>query len=167
MASSIEKTENSSSAENLTSLTPNVSSNPTNYDINKHPVCLVVLGMAGSGKTQFVKKLSQLSHIQNHNPYIINLDPACKEVPYHANIGEFFVFRFIFRNFTKIFFCSFIADIRDTVNYKEVMKQYQLGPNGGIVTALNLFSTKFGQVVDLVQRAGNTHKYCIIDTPGK
>lgn len=47
------------------------------------------------------------------------------------------------------------------------MKQYQLGPNGGIVTALNLFSTKFGQVVDLVQRAGSKHKYCIIDTPGK
>lgn len=65
------------------------------------------------------------------------------------------------------FYHSGVADIRDTVNYKEVMKQYQLGPNGGIVTALNLFSTKFGQVVDLVERAGSKHKYCIIDTPGK
>jgi hypothetical protein len=26
------------------------------------------------------------------------------------------------------------------------MKQYQLGPNGGIVTSLNLFATKFDQV---------------------
>jgi len=26
------------------------------------------------------------------------------------------------------------------------MKQYGLGPNGGIVTALNLFATKFDQV---------------------
>lgn len=26
------------------------------------------------------------------------------------------------------------------------MKQYGLGPNGGIVTSLNLFSTKFDQV---------------------
>lgn len=58
-------------------------------------------------------------------------------------------------------------DIRDTVNYKEVMKQYGLGPNGGIVTALNLFSTKFGQVVDLIEKAGKKHKYCIIDTPGE
>jgi GTPase SAR1 family protein len=56
-------------------------------------------------------------------PYVINLDPACYEVPYPANI-----------------------DIRDTVNYKEVMKQYGLGPNGGIVTSLNLFATKFDQV---------------------
>lgn len=47
------------------------------------------------------------------------------------------------------------------------MKQYGLGPNGGIVTALNLFSTKFGQVVDLIEKAGKKHKYCVIDTPGK
>lgn len=60
-----------------------------------------------------------------------------------------------------------ISDIRDTIDYKEVMKQYGLGPNGGIVTALNLFSTKFGQVVDLIEKAGKTHKYCVIDTPGK
>lgn len=59
------------------------------------------------------------------------------------------------------------SDIRDTVNYKEVMKQYQLGPNGGIVTTLNLFSTKFGQVVDLVKKSGENHKYCVIDTPGQ
>ena len=36
------------------------------------------------------------------------------------------------------------VDIRDTVNYREVMKQYSLGPNGGILTALNLFATKLG-----------------------
>lgn len=47
------------------------------------------------------------------------------------------------------------------------MKQYNLGPNGGIVTALNLFSTKFGQVVDLVKKAGEKHKYCVLDTPGQ
>ena len=43
-------------------------------------------------------------------------------------------------------------DVRDTVDYKEVMKQYGLGPNGGIVTALNLFATKFDQVLDLVRK---------------
>ena len=32
------------------------------------------------------------------------------------------------------------------VNYKNVMKQYGLGPNGGILTSLNLFATKFDQV---------------------
>lgn len=37
-------------------------------------------------------------------------------------------------------------DIRDTVRYKEVMKQFNLGPNGGILTSLNLFATKFDEV---------------------
>jgi GTPase SAR1 family protein len=27
-------------------------------------------------------------------------------------------------------------DIRDTVRYKDVMKEYDLGPNGGILTSL-------------------------------
>lgn len=49
------------------------------------------------------------------------------------------------------------------------MKQYKLGPNGGIVTALNLFATKFGGVVELVRKAGTTggHNVCVIDTPGQ
>lgn len=58
------------------------------------------------------------------------------------------------------------TDIRDTVNYKEVMKQYKLGPNGGIVTALNLFATKFGKVVELIEKAGKDYNFCVIDTPG-
>lgn len=51
------------------------------------PICLIVLGMAGSGKTTFVRKLAQYKH-DEHNPYLINLDPACREVPYPANIGK-------------------------------------------------------------------------------
>jgi GPN-loop GTPase len=77
------------------------------FEIKDTPVCLIVLGMAGSGKTTFVKKLAQFQRDQ-FNPYVVNLDPACLEVPYPVNI-----------------------DIRDTINYKQVMKQYGLGPNGG------------------------------------
>jgi GTPase SAR1 family protein len=43
-------------------------------------------------------------------------------------------------------------DIRDSVNYKEVMKQFNLGPNGGILTSLNLFSTKIDQVIGLLEK---------------
>ena len=55
--------------------------------------------------------------------YYVNLDPAVTTIPFACNI-----------------------DIRDTVNYKEVMHQYGLGPNGGILTSLNLFATRFDQV---------------------
>ncbi|CAL7949302.1 unnamed protein product [Xylocopa violacea] len=109
----------------------------------KKPTCIIVIGMAGSGKTTFVQRLVSILYNVG-KPYVINLDPACRDVPYPANI-----------------------DIRDTVNYKEVMKQYSLGPNGGIVTALNLFSTKFDQVIELIDKAAKEHEYVILDTPGQ
>lgn len=109
-----------------------------------NPICLIVLGMAGSGKTSFVNTLSSYLYRKQNAPYIINLDPACMEVPYLANI-----------------------DIRDTVKYKEVMKQYGLGPNGAIVTSLNLFSTKFDQVISLINKNRGKYKYFIFDTPGQ
>ncbi|XP_057618454.1 GPN-loop GTPase 1 [Chionomys nivalis] len=108
------------------------------------PVCLLVLGMAGSGKTTFVQRLTGHLHSKGSPPYVINLDPAVHEVPFPANI-----------------------DIRDTVKYKEVMKQYGLGPNGGIVTSLNLFATRFDQVMKFIEKAQNTFKYVLIDTPGQ
>lgn len=49
-------------------------------------------------------------------------------------------------------------DIRDTVKYKEVMKQYNLGPNGGIVTSLNLFATRFDQVMGFIEKRAPEHK---------
>lgn len=45
------------------------------------------------------------------------------------------------------------------------MKQYKLGPNGGILTSLNLFTTRFDQVLDLL--AKRTEQHIIIDTPGQ
>ena len=44
------------------------------------------------------------------------------------------------------------VDIRDSVAYKELMEQYSLGPNGGILTALNLFATRFDQVLSALER---------------
>jgi len=108
----------------------------------KKPTCVIVLGMAGSGKTTFVQRLTADLHTRGRPPYVVNLDPACREVPYPANI-----------------------DIRDTVKYHEVMKQYKLGPNGAIVTSLNLFSTKFDQVLKLLEKKDN--EFVIFDTPGQ
>lgn len=49
----------------------------------KKPICLIVLGMAGSGKTSLVTRLAG----QENKPYVVNLDPACINLPYFANIG--------------------------------------------------------------------------------
>lgn len=77
----------------------------------------------GSGKTTFLHRLVCHTMASNIRGYVLNLDPAVLTLPFGANI-----------------------DIRDTVRYKEVMKQYNLGPNGGILTSLNLFATKFDEV---------------------
>lgn len=60
------------------------------FEIKSRPICLIVLGMAGSGKTSFVKRLTQLGDLQTMKPYVINLDPAVQEVPYHTNIGNYY-----------------------------------------------------------------------------
>lgn len=56
----------------------------------KSPICLIVLGMAGSGKTTFVSKLDSYLQQYKRSPYLVNLDPACKNMPYKPNIGNIF-----------------------------------------------------------------------------
>ncbi|WVR03637.1 hypothetical protein IAU60_000631 [Kwoniella sp. DSM 27419] len=113
-------------------------------DGKKQPVVIICIGMAGSGKTTLMQRLNSHLHSKNTPPYILNLDPAVSHMPYSANI-----------------------DIRDTVDYKEVMKQYNLGPNGGILTALNLFTTKFDQVLGYVEKRAEDVDYILVDTPGQ
>ncbi|XP_072049630.1 GPN-loop GTPase 1-like [Amphiura filiformis] len=115
-----------------------------NVGTHNKPPCLIVLGMAGSGKTTFVQRITAHLYAKQLPPYVINLDPAVHEVNFPANI-----------------------DIRDTVKYKEVMKQYGLGPNGGIMTSLNLFATRFDQAMQFVEDRSEEARYIILDTPGQ
>jgi GTPase SAR1 family protein len=117
------------------------------------PVAIVCVGMAGSGKTTFMRRINAHLHSKQTPPYVINLDPAVLNTPFEANI-----------------------DIRDSVNYEEVMKQYNLGPNGGILTSLNLFATKIDQVVNLLEKRAQPDpekperkpmEHILVDTPGQ
>ncbi|KAJ7550256.1 hypothetical protein O6H91_07G092800 [Diphasiastrum complanatum] len=110
----------------------------------RKPVVVIVIGMAGSGKTTLLHRLVAHAQRAGQRGYVLNLDPAVISLPFSANI-----------------------DIRDTVNYKNVMKEYHLGPNGGILTSLNLFATKFDEVVNLVEKRANELDYVFVDTPGQ
>jgi GTPase SAR1 family protein len=164
---------NPSSNDSATAHSGTVTSKATNSGGNssskKQPIVIITIGMAGAGKSTFVQRIS--AHLRSRRPdqhsssaenadgakvaggaaisepkppYILNLDPAVANLPFEANI-----------------------DIRDTINYSEVMKQYNLGPNGGILTALNLFTTKFDQVLGLVEKRAESVDYVILDTPGQ
>ena len=39
------------------------------------------------------------------------------------------------------------------------MKDYGLGPNGAIMTSLNLFATKFDQVMTILETKKDKHDY--------
>jgi GPN-loop GTPase len=45
--------------------------------------------------------------------------------------------------------------------------RYNLGPNGGILTSLNLFATRFDQVIQFVEKRAPGVKYVFVDTPGQ
>jgi GTPase SAR1 family protein len=66
----------------------------------RKPSVIITIGMAGSGKTTFVQRINSYLHAERKPPYILNLDPAVAKLPFEANI-----------------------DIRDTVEYAQVMKQ--------------------------------------------
>jgi len=118
---------------------------PHKHSVDTKPTIVLIVGMAGSGKTTLIQRLNSYLHRNKIPSYTINLDPAVQQVPYNANI-----------------------DIRHVVNYKRVMKQYNLGPNGGILTSLNLFATKFDQVISLCNKTRDPEPhYIIVDTPGQ
>jgi GTPase SAR1 family protein len=110
---------------------------------NMKTINLIVLGMAGSGKTTFVEKLEEEIANKDKESYIINLDPAVLDTLYEPNL-----------------------DIRDTVKYKEVMISNNLGPNGAILTCLNLFSTNIDKAISLLEPKQDLD-FIVIDTPGQ
>lgn len=108
---------------------------------------------SGSGKTTFMQRINSYLHSKLDAPYVINLDPAVRSVPFDSNI-----------------------DIRDSLDYKEVMREYNLGPNGGILTSLNIFATKIDQVMAILEKrtipnpdapTAKPIKHIIVDTPGQ
>ncbi|XP_059459467.1 GPN-loop GTPase QQT2 isoform X2 [Corylus avellana] len=113
-------------------------------NFRRKPVIIIVVGMAGSGKTTFLHRLLCHTQASNIRGYVMNLDPAVMTLPFGANI-----------------------DIRDTVKYREVMKQFNLGPNGGIMTSLNLFTTRFDEVISTIERRADQLDYVLVDTPGQ
>mmetsp|Transcript_129671 Transcript_129671/g.403272 ORF Transcript_129671/g.403272 Transcript_129671/m.403272 type:complete len:350 (+) Transcript_129671:151-1200(+) len=112
--------------------------------IPKSPIVVLMIGMAGSGKSTWMNRMVVRLQSLKKRVYTVNLDPAVRNLAYPINV-----------------------DIRDTVNYKEVMKHFGLGPNGGIMTSLNLFATKFDQVLSLLDKRAPDLDYVLIDTPGQ
>ncbi|KAF7128883.1 hypothetical protein RHSIM_Rhsim10G0104300 [Rhododendron simsii] len=134
----------STATDDISKSMENLGIGNSSSSFKRKPIIIIVVGMAGSGKTTFLNRLVCHTQASNIRGYVMNLDPAVLTLPFGANI-----------------------DIRDTVKYKEVMKQFNLGPNGGILTSLNLFATKFDEVISVIEKRADQLDYVFVDTPGQ
>lgn len=120
----------------------------TASELKKQPTAIIVVGMAGSGKSTFVHRMCLHLESDGRKFLAVNLDPAAAQVSYPADI-----------------------DIRDTINYKDIMSKYQLGPNGAIMTGLNIYAARFDEVLKTLDPTSDSEseepEFLIFDTPGQ
>jgi signal recognition particle GTPase len=55
---------------------------------HNRPIVILLLGLAGSGKTSLCQRLCAYILSIKKRPYIVNLDPACKDPPFPVRIGK-------------------------------------------------------------------------------
>ena len=103
---------------------------------------IFVTGTAGSGKTLLTSRLLEWYNNNDVSPISINLDPGVSSLPYDPDI-----------------------DVREFIDFYSIMDDYKLGPNGSLVLANDLISTKIDEIQTQVQELNPD--YIIIDTPGQ
>lgn len=107
------------------------------------PFGQLVIGPPGSGKSTYCDGMNQFLNAIGRKPTIINLDPANDRLPYPATI-----------------------DIRDFITLEEIMASQQLGPNGGILYAMDEMALQVDSFVAQIKRLGG-HEYFLFDCPGQ
>ena len=103
---------------------------------------IFVTGTAGSGKSMLTSKI--LEYYQKNGVFasVLNLDPGVESLPYRPDV-----------------------DVRDYVDIVQIMKQYDLGPNGSMIMANDLIASKIDEIQNEINRVNPD--YLIVDTPGQ
>tara|TARA_B100001105_G_C22265448_1_gene388637 strand:- start:72 stop:824 length:753 start_codon:yes stop_codon:yes gene_type:complete len=103
---------------------------------------IFVTGTAGSGKSMLTSKILEYYEKSAVFASVLNLDPGVESLPYRPDV-----------------------DVRDYVDIVQIMKQYDLGPNGSMVMANDLIASKIAEIQNEVDRVNPD--YLIVDTPGQ
>ena len=101
-----------------------------------------VTGTAGAGKSLLTSALKRWYINRGEDAIAVNLDPGVVTLPYEPDV-----------------------DVRLRVNLQEVMEDYGLGPNGGLILATDLVATKLGEIQEEIE--SYSPEYVIVDTPGQ
>jgi GTPase SAR1 family protein len=103
---------------------------------------IFVLGTAGSGKSTFTAKFTRFLEMNREDVMAVNLDPGSLILPYAANV-----------------------DVREFIKVEELMEDYGLGPNGGLMVAYDMMAGIVDQLSSDIEDF--TPDICIVDTPGQ
>ena len=101
-----------------------------------------IVGTAGSGKSLLTSSLEKWLVGSDLSVTVVNLDPGVDSPPYTSDV-----------------------DIREYVDYGEVMRSFGLGPNGALVASLDM---AISHVNDLRDEIIDTERdYVLVDCPGQ
>jgi len=101
-----------------------------------------IVGTAGSGKSLLTSSLEKWFVGSDLSVTVVNLDPGVETPPYTSDV-----------------------DIREYVDYGEVMSSFGLGPNGALVASLDM---AISHVSDLRDEIIDTERdYVLVDCPGQ
>ncbi len=104
---------------------------------------LLIMGLAGSGKTTLTAAYTKWMREHGHKVRVVNLDPGAEYLPYEPDF-----------------------DIRNIVNVYKIMREYGLGPNGAMLKASELVVENAKQI--LKHKAFKPFDATVvIDTPGQ
>lgn len=101
-----------------------------------------VTGTAGSGKSLLTSALKTWYVNRGEDAIAVNLDPGVLEIPYDPDV-----------------------DIRNTIQLQQVMEEYGLGPNGGLILAADLVATRMDKIQEEIDSYHAEH--VLVDTPGQ
>ncbi|MGA8844176.1 MAG: ATP/GTP-binding protein [Nitrososphaeraceae archaeon] len=103
---------------------------------------IIITGTAGSGKSLLTSRLMELYKDNNAFPISLNLDPGAVSLPYEPDV-----------------------DVRDIINIENLMREYGLGPNGSLIMASDMISTRLEEIQEQVDKLNPD--YVIVDSPGQ
>ena len=108
------------------------------------PNMCYLVGTAGSGKTILTSSLQTYLTTKGASLTTVNLDPAVKHIPYQADV-----------------------DIRDYIDFDQLIDEHKLGPNGAMIAAADLMADHFNDIRDDIEELGESSSVVLVDTPGQ
>jgi GPN-loop GTPase len=106
------------------------------------PFAQLVIGPPGAGKSTYCNGMQQFMGAIGRKASIVNLDPANDRTTYDAAV-----------------------DVQEIVTLEEIMRDEELGPNGGVLYALEELEHNLDWLTERLKKLGED--YILFDCPGQ